>query len=301
MPTQPIANPRRFLQRIGRLGVVFAGFCLGGMVCAQTPVDITVTTLPRHIATYTGVRLPGGAVSNEGLGGFQVDVTAINGTPVNLAPHATFCTELGENISARSYTEFDIVQLQFASAGTAGDPGPSSSIPLGGIGLQSAAEMRYLFDVYYVSEDLSLWTPTQSQAFQIAVWEIGHDPSNFNVVEASTDGGVFYFPAQTGTGSTERNNAISLAQSMLDDVSSADVGTNYASSRVDIWSLADDNGVNASTGYQDILFATLKSSPDGMTVTPFFPTPVPETTSLVLVVGGLVALLARRSRRSVAV
>ena len=259
---------------------------------AQTPVDITVSTLGGHIATYSAVHLPDVGSSDEGLGGFQVDMTSINESPVNLAPHATFCTELGENISVGSYTAFEIVPLQYASAGTAGDPGtPSASIPPGGIGLQSAAEMRYLFDVYYVSEDLSLWTTSQSQAFQLAVWEIGHDPGNLNIVDGTSGGGVFYIPLQNDS---TRDTTIALAQSMLNAVALANVGTGYVSTTVDIWSLADDNGANASTGYQDILFATFKSSSDGETATPLLPPPVPEASSLALGAVGSVLLLRRR-------
>lgn len=280
---------------LGRLGFASAVIALVGSVeglRAQTPVNITVSTLGGHIATYNSVHLPGEGASNEGLGGFQVDMTSINGVSVNLAPHATFCTELGENIGVGSYTAFEIVPLQYASAGTAGDPGtPSESIPLGGIGLQSAAEMRYLFDHYYVSEDLSLWTTSQSQAFQLAVWEIGHDPQNLNIINGTSGGGVFYIPLQNDS---TRDSTIALAQSMLNAVALADVGTGYVSTTVDIWSLADDNGVNASTGYQDILFATFKNSPDGQTATPMLPPPVPEASSLALGAVGSILLLRRR-------
>lgn len=276
---------------------VFVGMVTAVTVHAQTPVNITVSTLTGHIGTYTGVHLPSVGASDEGLGGFRVDVNSINGATVNLAPHATFCTELGENISAGTFTAFDIVPLQFASAGTAGDAGtPSSSIPIGGIGLQSAAEMRYLFDLYYVSEDLSLWTTTQSQAFQLAVWEIGHDPGNLNIVAGTSGGGVFYIPTQTGTGSAARNSAITLAQTMLTAVDNANVSVGYVSTTVDIWSLADDNGVSSSVGYQDILLATFKTSQDGGTVVPLLPPPVPEPSSLALGAAGLVMLLRRRRR-----
>jgi len=292
--TQPVASCWWKVRNALRLAGVFWGVLLAGAAHAQTPVNITVSTLSGHIGTYTAVQLPGVAASNEGLGGFRVDVNSINGSTVTLAPHATFCTELGENIGVATYTAFDIVPLQFASAGTAGDPGtPSSSIPIGGIGLQSAAEMRYLFDVYYVSEDLSLWTTQQSQAFQLAVWEVGHDPGNLNIVDGNPGGGVFYVPVQNDAA---RDATIALAQTMLNNVNAANVSAGYASTTVDIWSLADDNGVNATTGFQDILFATFKTSPDGQTVTPLLPTPVPEPSTLVLGAAGIVMLLRRRSR-----
>lgn len=276
------------------MAAFFGAMVVAGAAFAQTPVNITVTTLTGHIATYNSVHLPGGAISNEGLGGFRVDVTSIDGNAVNLAPHATFCTELGEQISAISYTEFEIVQLQFASAGRAGEIGtPSETIPIGGIGLQSAAEMRYLFDVYYVSENLSLWTTSQSQAFQLAVWEIGHDPGNFNVDNSNADGGVFYVPFQNNA---TRDATIALAQDMLDNVNAANVSTGYVSTTVDIWSLADDNGVSPTVGYQDILLATFKNSADGQTIAPLLPAPIPEPSSLAFGAMGLMTLLRRRRR-----
>lgn len=289
---QPVAEALRKSGNFWRCLFLLLG--LAAAAHAQTPVNITVSTLAGHISTYTGVQLPGSAASDEGLGGFRVDVNSINGSTVTLAPHATFCTELGENISAGTFTAFDIVPLQFASAGTAGDPGtPSSSIPIGGIGLQSAAEMRYLFDVYYVSEDLSAWTTSQSQAFQLAVWEIGHDPGNLNIVDGTSGGGVFYVPTQNNA---TRDATIALAQSMLDTVNNANVSVGYESTTVDIWSLADDNGVNATTGYQDILLATFKTSPDGQTVAPLLPEPVPEPSTLALAAAGVVGMLLRRRR-----
>ncbi len=291
--TQPVARnwwkSRTFQHVLAILAMVVTG-----AAHAQTPVNITVSTLPGHITTFNSVRIPGGTISNEGLGGFRVDVTSINGTPVNLAPHATFCTELGENISAISYTEFEIVQLQFASAGRAGEIGtPSETIPIGGIGLQSAAEMRYLFDVYYVSEDLSLWTTSQSQAFQLAVWEIGHDPGNFNVDNSNADGGVFYVPLQNNA---TRDATIALSQTMLNTVNAANVSASYTSTTVDIWSLADDNGVSANVGYQDILLATFKTSVDGQIIAPLLPTPIPEPSTLALGAVGVLFLFSRRRR-----
>jgi hypothetical protein len=128
------------------------------------------------------------------------------------------------------------------------------------------------------------------RAFQLAVWEIGHDPDNLNVV-AGPDGGVFYLPTQNDA---TRDSTIALAQSMLNAVALANIGTGYVSTTVDIWSLADDNGVSTTTGHQDILFATFKSSPDGQTATPLLPPPVPEASTLVLGVLGSAVLLRRR-------
>jgi hypothetical protein len=268
---------------------ILAAASLVGAASAQVPVSITVSTLNNHVTDYTNVRLPHGVTATEGLGGFQVDMTAISGTSVNLAPHATFCTELGENISTGSYTNFQVVPLQYASAGTAGEPGtPSSSIPAGGIGLQSAAEMRYLFDTYYVAENLNSWTTVQSQAFQLAVWEIGHDPQNLTIT--SSGGGVFFVPTQSGQGSAARNQAITLAQSMLTAVDTANVSLSYQSTKVDVWSLANDG----SPGVQDILFATLKASSDGQAVIPHLPVPIPEPTTAGLAAAGLLALIRRK-------
>lgn len=266
---------------------------VAGAAQAQTPVNITVSSGGGTISTYTNVHRAGAGTGSSATGGFAVQLTSINGTSVSLSPHATFCTELGETISFQNYTAFEIVPLELASAGTAGDPGtPSSSIPAGGIGRQSAAELRYLFDLYYVSETLSVWTTTQAQAFQMAVWEIGHDPGNFNIVDGTSGGGVYYIPVQDDSG---REAARQLAQSMLNTVNAADVSIGYASTRVDVWSLADDNGVSSTVGHQDILFATLKTSPDGLVVTPLLPVPVPEPSSLALLAAGAATLL-RRSR-----
>jgi hypothetical protein len=260
-------------------------------LCAQVPVTIAVSSGGGTISTYTNAMQAGGGAGNMPTGGFAVDILTVSGTAVNVAPHATFCTELGEQIGFANYSAFEIVPLQFASAGTAGDAGtPSSSIPIGGIGLQAAAQLRYLFDQYYVSETLSSWTTTQSQAFQLAVWEIGHDPNNFTVTSGPS-GGVFYVPTQSDAG---RNAAIALAQTMLTAVQTANVQTGYVSTTVDVWSLADDNGINATTGYQDILFATFKNSPDGQTITPLLPTPVPEPSTGALVVAALGIIGLRR-------
>jgi hypothetical protein len=276
---------------------LLTGLCLGlaGTVQAQTPVNITVSSGGGTISTYTNVHRAGAGTGSSATGGFAVQLTSINGVSVSLSPHATFCTELGETISFQNYTAFEIVPLELASAGTAGDPGTaSSSIPAGGIGLQAAAQLRYLFDVYYVSETLSSWTTTQSQAFQMAVWEIGHDPGNFNIVDGTSGGGVYYLPVQNNAG---RDAARLLAQDMLNVVEAANVSTGYASTKVDVWSLADDNGVSATVGYQDILFATFKTSSDGQIVTPLLPTPVPEPSSLAMLAIGAVALW-RRNRRA---
>jgi hypothetical protein len=285
---QPVAQICGKTRLFGPVLLALAALVLGSVAQAQVPVSITVSTVTNYIGTFTGVRLPHGVSADEGLGGFQVDITSISGTSVNLAPHATFCTELGETISATSYNNFQVVPLQFASAGTAGEPGtPSASIPVGGIGLQSAAQMRYLFDVYYKFENLSSWSIMEAQAFQLAVWEIGHDPQNLTI---TTDGGgVFYVPSQS---SSTRNQAIARAQVMLDDVRAANVQIGYESQFVDVWSLAQDG----SPGAQDILFATFKVSQDGHTVAPLLPAPIPEPAAAALTVFGAMALFRRRRR-----
>lgn len=283
------------LRIFGIFPVLLVSLAFLPSAAAQQAVNITVTSGGGTISTYTNVHRADAGAGSSPTGGFSVQITAISGTAVTLSPHATFCTELGETISFQSYTAFEIVPLQFASAGTAGDPGtPSSSIPIGGIGLQSAAELRYLFDVYYESETLSTWTTTESQAFQIAVWEIGHDPGNFNVVDGTAGGGVYYIPVQNDAA---RDAAVALAQTMLNNVAAAGITQGYVSTTVDVWSLADDNGINASTGYQDILFATFKESPDGQTVTPLLPEPIPEPSIAALAVLGLVVGAGRRWRR----
>lgn len=289
-PMQPVVSPPLKRHHFWLTSLALT-WCLSGLIQAQTPVALTVTSGGGTISTYNGAHTGEAGTNNIATGGFAVQITAISGTAVSLAPHATFCTELGEGISFTSYTAFEVVQLHHATQGTAGRPGTASaSIPLGGIGAQAAAEMRYLFDQYYLSETLADWTVQQSQAFQLAVWEIGHDPGNLNVLPAG--GGVFYVPVQNNGA---RDAAIALTQTMLDAVAAANVSTSYASTTVDVWSLADDNGINPTTGYQDILFATFKTSPDGQTVAPLLPIPVPEPTTLALLLGlGAVGLMRRR-------
>jgi hypothetical protein len=158
--------------------------------------------------------------------GFQVSIHSVDGTVVNASPLAAFCCELEESIDTTNYT-FVSRSLCHLAAGQAGVAGTaSSSIPEGGIGPQRAAYVSYLFDHYYISEALSEWTYTQTSpfihAFQLALWELTHD-TDMSLYNTSGD---VYFGAQTSGTATKierRNNAIAIAQTMVDDVRNANI------------------------------------------------------------------------------
>jgi hypothetical protein len=229
--------------------------------------------------------------------GFQVMINSVDGTDVDLGPIATFCSELQEPIDTESYT-FTSQQLQYLAAGQADDAGTaSSSIPEGGIGLQRAAYISYLFDRFYTSEALSDWTYSQTQpttqAFQLAIWELTHD-SDFSLTDTT---GAIYIGDQTADSATItlRQNAIILAQSMIDEVYLANISDSYVSTNFTIWALVDDTGLG-STGYQDIILAVKKDSLSASTLESIITIPEPSTSALAgLAAGGLWIL--RRLRR----
>ncbi|MEM6911617.1 MAG: hypothetical protein AAF555_08525 [Verrucomicrobiota bacterium] len=188
--------------------------------------------------------------------GFQVEISNIGGTSYDF-DHAymTFCGELGESIGTNEYT-FNITSLENVSRGRAGEAGhTSASIPEGGIGAFRAARVRYLYDNFYTADELSDWTMSQAspntQAFQLALWELTHD-SDLSLLDAA---GNMYLGDQS---STTEANALLLAQSWLDSVAAADVDESYQSTTWGVWALEDIG----SPGNQDVLFATRIDEPE---------------------------------------
>jgi len=227
----------------------------------------------------------------RGVVGFTVDITAVDNVPTDLPAIAAFCIELAEDIGVGSYTSFDSEYLYKASAGRAGEVGTTSSnIPTGGIGQLRAAQVRYLFDQYYTSSDLGLWTQTDANptthAFQLSLWEITHD-SDLSL----SSGGSLYIGAQTdGNPATinTRNNAIALAQSWLTAIDAAGITESYQSTTYDVYTLTSTTG-NGLNGYQDIVLASEKLTP----IVPLQPIPEPSS-ALLVVIGSLFALRRRR-------
>jgi hypothetical protein len=220
----------------------------------------------------------------------------VNGTSVNLDPITSFCIELAEPIGLASYL-FDGSQLYQASAGLAGAPGTASSnIPVGGIGALRAARVRYLFDNFYQSTNITQWRSNGAgpddpdsrklQAFQLALWETSHDSD----LSLSDTAGAIYIT--TPQGSTLQDASIALAQNWLDQVDAAGITESYVSTTYDVWALTSSTGVGAG-GNQDVMLPLLKGSPAHSTLVPFLP--VPEPSSAVLCLAG--AMIALRRRR----
>jgi hypothetical protein len=267
---------------------------------AESPVNFTLSlnTAKDPGATYDRLQEAGRGLNNPYIIGFQVAVHSVNGTNVNLSPIAAFCSELQESISVASYT-FTSRQLWYLSAGQAGVPGTASSaIPTGGIGAQRAAYVSYLFDRYYISEALSEWTYTQTNpfthAFQLALWEMTHD-SDLNLVNTS---GAIYIGSQTSGSATaiaQRNNAITLAQTMLQDVYDANISSSYISTNFNICALASISG-NGTGGFQDIILATKKGSITTATLSPLITLPEPNVQTLLFMVSGFFWFICRVRR-----
>ncbi len=228
--------------------------------------------------------------------GFELTITGIDGEPVTLGPLATFCSEIQEPISASTPYSFHAAPLSQLAAGTASVAGTASSgMPAGGIGTLAASQLAYLFDQHYISSTLSDWTMNDTtpslHAFQLAVWEITHD-TDLNLLNT---GGVHYLAPQTdGTNPTRRQNAVTLAQSYLDEVAANIVDNTYVSQKFDILSLVSSSG-NGSGGWQDIVLAFDKASPEAEIFNDVAVVPEASAASLLL---GLAAALWMVRRRS---
>ena len=278
-----------------RLSLLIGGL-LWGFYCAAEAAPLVNFTLSLNNAkdpgaTYTNFHEAGAGINNTFVIGFQIAINSIDGQALNLSPIAAFCSELEESISAKSYT-FQAQNLSTLAAGQAGAAGTASSaIPEGGIGHQRAAYVNYLFDQYYISEALSAWTYTTAQpvthAFQLALWELTHD-NDFSITDTA---GEVYVGTQSNT---QRNNAITLAQSMLDTVRNANVSSTYLSQNfsICIWALVDEG----SPGLQDVVLATKKDSANDLVIEPLLPMPaLPEPTphTLLILSAGIFWMIRR--------
>jgi hypothetical protein len=257
-----------------------------GVAGAESQVNFTLT-LNQSVdpgASYTGFSEAGKGVHDVYAIGFQVAINSVNGTNVNLSPIAAFCAELQQDISISTYT-FLSQQLYHLSADLAGVAGTASvGIPVGGIGAQRAAYVSYIFDRYYISEALTGWTYTlanpSTHAFQLALWEMTHDSD----MDLRNTAGLIYVATQT---STQQNNAIDLATTMLQDVYNANISSSYISTNFDICALTNPQ-------YQDIILATKKGSATTQILEPLISLPEPATGSLMALVASIGFWIRRR-------
>lgn len=283
-------------------GMVLSGFFPAAIAEPVVNFTLSLNTAKDPGATYDNVHAADAGTADSFVIGFQVAVNSVDGESLNLSPLAAFCAEMEEPISTGTYN-FYAKNLSALSAGQAGIPGTASSgIPTGGIGHQRAAYVNYLFDEYYMSEALSEWTfsnkkPT-THAFQLALWELTHD-DDFSLSGLSGD---LFVGKQTDGTRTEkklRNNAVSLAQSMLNTVSQANVADDYISTKFSLWALVNTDG-QGTTGYQDIVLATRKKSSSHEVLAPLLPMPAlpePTTHALITLSGAVCWFVSRMFRR----
>ncbi len=281
------------------LAFIFTAFTGLSPVLAAPLVNFTVSLNTSHDAgaTYTNFVAGGSGSQSRFTIGFQLTLHNIDGTPVNVGPIAAFCSEIAEPISAQNYT-FAAAPLKEIASGQAGiSASASAAIPVGGIGDLRAARVAYLFDQFYISDQLTAWTVTtaqpSTQAFQLALWELTHDSD----LSLSNTSGAVYLGSQ-GT-STLRNNGVSLAQSYLDTVNTANIDGTYVSTKFKIWALVDANGAG-STGWQDVIVAVPLGSSAETMLTPLLPVaPIPEpgTVAFILLALGLFLLGRKGSKR----
>lgn len=285
-----------YKQRIKILTVIALLACVAGARgAAMVEFTLSLNTTVDSGSGYTNYHASEAGTSTQFAIGFQIDITSVDGVAVDLGPIASFCSEIQEPISTKTY-QFEAKHLNELSAGQAGVSGSASaSIPEGGIGDLRASRVAYLFDQYYISDQLSAWTQNQDNptlhAFQLAVWELTHD----------TDMDIFSTAGDIHVGSqsnTLRNNALSLAQDYLDDVDTAGIDESYVSTKFKFWALTSDsgNGVDGNPGFQDVILATEIGSVEEEELSPYLPAPEPGTASLVLLAA--LGLLARRRRPS---
>lgn len=271
------------------LSLASAGISSGQTLDPTVNFTLGLNTAIDGGASYTNLNHAGAGVSSAFVIGFQVDINSVNGTPITLDPIASFCIELAESIGATTYN-FNGSALYTASAGRAGEAGTASSnIPVGGIGQLRAARIRFLFDNFYQSMNLGSWSQSTAapniHAFQLALWEVSHD-SDLSLTDST---GAIYF---TGTqGNTLRDNAVALAENWLDAIDSAGVTESYVSTTYDVWALTSTSG-NGAGGFQDVMLALRKDTPEHSTLVPLLP--VPEPGALVLALLGTMGLLRRR-------
>lgn len=238
-------------------------------------------------ATFTNMHSGAAGTVSEYVVGFELTVASVNGDAGFASPIAAFCTEQAESISPNSTHRFDLVPLEHVAAGRAGEAGTASLlIPEGGIGELRAARVRYLFDQYYQSSSMSAWTGGAAafESFQLAVWEVTHD-TNLDLQTPSANG--IYVVAQNNTA---RDAVIAQAQSMLDNVTAANVTLEYQSARIEVWGLV-------ATGIQDLLLGVpLEMEEEVSQLSALVPSTVvvPEPATALLL--GLCGLLLLRRR-----
>jgi hypothetical protein len=264
-------------------------------------IDFTIAINSGHDGglSYTNYTAGQNPDTDRYVIGFELTISAIDGEPVSIGPLATFCSEIEEPISAGTQYSFNAAPLSSLAAGTAGQSGTGSvGIPAGGIGSFRAARLAYLFDQHYISSALTDWTMTDANptlhAFQLAVWEITHDTD----LNLSDTNGIHYLSTQTGgSNPTRRQNAVTLAQSWLDDVAVNVFDSTYVSQNFDILSLVSSTGNPEADkdGFQDIVLAFDKSSPEATTFEEL--ATVPEPAHYVLLLGLLAGTLPVASRR----
>ncbi|GEM_PF-1119311 len=244
--------------------------------------DLSLDTVTDGGLNYIDLNKAGAGTSDSFAIGFNVEVTAVDGQSVNINPVAAFCAEIQEPIDVASHS-FDLDPLSALSAGRAGEAGTASSnIPTGGIGALRAARLAYLFDNFYISNQLSTWTMTDTEpnlhAFQLAVWEVTHDDG------LTLDSGQISLGTQTlGNNPTRRENARILANTWLNTITAANVDASYTSSLFSFWGLTNTDSVSPTEGSQDVILAFVKDSPDDQT----FTDAVPEPSETILMTGFL--------------
>ncbi len=213
---------------------VFAISAFAGLSAYASPVSFTF----QNFGSSSSVSAHAGDtyISNLSVGTITLANIYREGVPVDTSSVVVFCTEIQESISTGQTYNYDVVEPQYASAGTAGNPGSSSSaIPIGGIGVAAARNVAILYDLYYAGNEASDWNSATVGAFQLAVWELTHDSDG----SLSGTDGSFYV---TNGNSTVRN----LAQSYLDAVGSTSSSYNPYTDLVALSSMGNP-------GRQDLL------------------------------------------------
>ncbi len=273
---------------------LFPWITASAQTTANPIVDFVLDASVSSGNTYQNFHQAGAGSSGVYVIGFNVDVSHVNGAPNGLGPVAGFCIELSQNIGNGTWT-YEAGHLYQASAGIAGTIGTSSSnIPVGGIGDLRAARVRYLFDHFYQSSNISLWTHNSTtsniHAFQLALWEVSHDDD----LSLSNTNGSIYFSGGQGSGANApfRNNVINLANSWLTNISNAGVTESYTSTTIDVATLISVQGTNNGPDYQDLVMGYAKGAPGYDQFTQLIP--VPEPSSILSILFGSLLTLRRR-------
>ncbi|MCC5839815.1 MAG: hypothetical protein JJT96_06805 [Opitutales bacterium] len=230
--------------------------------------DLSLSSVDDPGATYTNLNQAEAGPIDSFVIGFQVTLRSVAGNPVNIGPLAAFCSELAEQIREGNFT-FQLAPLSGLAAGTAGQSGtPSSNIPVGGIGSLRAAQVAWLFDNFYISDQLSEWTQSVQEprlhAFQLALWEVTHDTG------LDLSGGSIFFSGQQND--LLRDNAIGLAQEWLDELSLEGIDESYTSQEFEFYALTSVSGNNGA-GFQDLVLAARRDSETVLTIEANIPEP----------------------------